>query len=62
MFGDNKLGTGVSTVKILWRNIDGVRPEFWDICLRQLTIIYIVLFWPHFKTWEMSFKNVRPAI
>ena len=27
IFGDNKLGKGVSTVKILERNIDGVRPE-----------------------------------
>ena len=42
MFGDNKLGMGVSTVKILGRNIDGVRPEFWDICLRQLSITGIV--------------------
>ena len=40
MFGDNKLGTtgGVSPVKY----IGGVRPEFWDICHRQLTIGDIV--------------------
>ena len=42
IFGDNKLGKGVSTVKILERNIDGVRPESRDICLRQLTIRGIV--------------------
>ena len=47
MFGDNKLGTKRdgwvwTTVKILARNIDCVRPVFWDICPRQLTITGIV--------------------